>query len=173
MYFDIDDPEILAFLRALHDTETRYMLIGGAAVNLHGVQRVTQDMDIWLAPTNENRERFGEVLLKIGYTREELSELHELDFTRSTVFTAWVGKESVDCMNYVHHALDFDLAYEKHAITHLKDETPLHLVPLEYLREMKVRSKRHQDLYDVVRLDEIYGNIPPPPLKEGDEPPKS
>lgn len=166
MYFDIDDPEILAFLRAMHETGTHYMLIGGAAVNLHGVQRVTQDMDIWLEPTDENRNRFGEVLMKIGYSREELSELYELDFTRSTVFTAWVGKESVDCLNYVHHALHFDLAYAKHPITYLKDETPLHLVPLDYLREMKVRSKRHQDLYDVVRLDEIYGKLPPPESPE-------
>lgn len=32
----------------MHDTGTRYMLIGGAAVNIHDVQRVTQDLEIWL-----------------------------------------------------------------------------------------------------------------------------
>lgn len=163
MYFDIDDPEILAFLWAMHNHGAQYMLIGGAAVNIHGAQRVTQDMDIWVAPTNENRDRFGEALLEIGYNREELSDLHELDFNRSTVFTAWIGKESVDCMNYVHHALSFDLAYEKHTITYLKDETPLHLVPVDYLREMKVRAKRPLDLFDVSRLDELFGKLPPPP----------
>ncbi|MBC7892648.1 MAG: hypothetical protein H7Y12_10575 [Sphingobacteriaceae bacterium] len=128
MYVDIEDPEILAFLWAMHNHGALYMLIGGAAVNIHGAQRVTQDMDIWVAPTNENRNRFGEALPKIGYTSDELSELYELDFTRSTVFTAWIGKESVDCMNYVHHALNFDLAYEKHLVTFLKEGTPLHLV---------------------------------------------
>ncbi len=47
------------------------MLIGGLAVNFHGIIRNTQDMDIWLAPTNENSDLFYKVLLDLGYTEEE------------------------------------------------------------------------------------------------------
>jgi len=31
------------------------MLIGGYAVNYYGYNRNTDDMDVWLAPTNENK----------------------------------------------------------------------------------------------------------------------
>ena len=57
------------------------MLIGGLAVNFHGVSRNTHDMDIWLAPTNQNRDQFYNVLLDLGYTEEEISDFKEEDFT--------------------------------------------------------------------------------------------
>ena len=55
------------------------MLIGGIAVNFHGYIRNTLDMDIWLAPTNENRDLFYNVLIDIGYTKEEISDYKNKD----------------------------------------------------------------------------------------------
>ena len=33
------------FFRALHEEGVRYVLVGGVAVNLHGVERATGDID--------------------------------------------------------------------------------------------------------------------------------
>lgn len=38
--------------------EVRYLLVGGLAMNLHGVPRMTMDVDILLALDGENLERF-------------------------------------------------------------------------------------------------------------------
>lgn len=64
MGFDIEDEFYVAFLTAMQKHKVRYMLIGGVAINFHGVNRSTQDMDIWLAPTNQNRDLFYNVLLE-------------------------------------------------------------------------------------------------------------
>lgn len=45
-------------IKLLAESETEYVLVGGLAVALHGYQRVTMDVDVVLAMTPENLERF-------------------------------------------------------------------------------------------------------------------
>jgi hypothetical protein len=45
---DIFDEEILKFWGALQNNNVRYIMVGGYAANLHGFQRYTGDIDIWL-----------------------------------------------------------------------------------------------------------------------------
>ncbi len=53
---DIFDEEILKFWRSLRDHDVKYIMVGGYAINLHGYQRFTGDLDIWLKDTLENRQ---------------------------------------------------------------------------------------------------------------------
>lgn len=52
---DIFDEEIIKFWNALSDNKVKYIMVGGYATNLHGFQRYTGDMDIWIEDTIENR----------------------------------------------------------------------------------------------------------------------
>jgi hypothetical protein len=45
---DIFDKEILNFWSALQQSKVDYIMVGGYATNLHGYQRYTGDMDIWI-----------------------------------------------------------------------------------------------------------------------------
>jgi len=54
---DIFDEEILNFWKALQDHHVQYIMIGGYAINLHGYQRFTGDVNIWLKDTLENRRQ--------------------------------------------------------------------------------------------------------------------
>ncbi len=45
-------------IKLLAESDTDYVLVGGLAVALHGYQRVTMDVDVVLAMTPENLERF-------------------------------------------------------------------------------------------------------------------
>lgn len=131
------------------------MLIGGIAVNFHGVNRNTQDMDIWLAPTNENKVSFIKTLIDIGYTEEEVADLNNEDFTQ--IFKCSIGEMpyTIDCLTYVHPSLNFDEA-EQNVIKHnIGGDIILNIVDLDYLRKMKVLTHREKDWYDVARLDEI------------------
>lgn len=53
---DVFDEEILKFWKSLQDNNVQYIMIGGYAINLHGFQRFTGDMDIWLKDTPANRK---------------------------------------------------------------------------------------------------------------------
>jgi Domain of unknown function (DUF1814). len=43
-------------LRALEDEGVRYAVFGGAALNLHGIARFTEDVDLFILATSENVE---------------------------------------------------------------------------------------------------------------------
>ncbi|MGH6885037.1 MAG: hypothetical protein ACREGK_03065 [Geminicoccales bacterium] len=54
----------LELFRALQEHEVRYLVVGGVAVNLHGIGRLTVDVDLMLALDALNLERFVTVALR-------------------------------------------------------------------------------------------------------------
>ena len=63
---DTFDEEILKFWAALQNEGVRYIMVGGYATNLHGFQRYTGDIDIWLEDTLENRKRLRKAFAECG-----------------------------------------------------------------------------------------------------------
>ena len=59
---DILNHEFLFFLDCAQKSGLRYLLIGGYAVNYYGYTRNTEDMDVRLAPTNENQQAYKHYL---------------------------------------------------------------------------------------------------------------
>lgn len=57
-YFDL--------FRTLDEKHVRYMLVGGLAMNLHGVPRATMDVDLVLALDSENLKAFLDVAEALG-----------------------------------------------------------------------------------------------------------
>lgn len=155
MQIDIADKFFIAFLTAMQQRQVKYMLIGGIAVNFHGYSRNTQDMDIWLAPTNENRDLFYMVLLDIGYTEEEIADYRDEDFT--TFFKCELGEMpyTIDCLTYVHPNLNFDEAEKVMIKYDVGDGLILNVVDFDFLRKMKVLAHRQKDWLDVSELDKL------------------
>jgi hypothetical protein len=54
--------KLLALLDAFEKERVEYVLVGGAAVNLHGIIRATEDMDFFVRPDPENVERLKRAL---------------------------------------------------------------------------------------------------------------
>lgn len=61
----MDSETIEQLLRALNHEEVEYIVVGGVAVNLQGVVRATQDIDLFLRPDPENLERLKRALRSI------------------------------------------------------------------------------------------------------------
>lgn len=61
---DVFDESILDFWRALQEYKVQYIMVGGYATNLHGYQRFTGDIDIWLKDTLENRQQLRQAFIK-------------------------------------------------------------------------------------------------------------
>lgn len=53
---------MLTLIRSLNEAGVQYVLIGGAALNVHGLIRATEDVDLVIAPTAENVERLKRAL---------------------------------------------------------------------------------------------------------------
>lgn len=56
-----------AFLHALISTGTRFLLIGGHAVAVHGEPRFTEDLDVFVEPTLANARRVRAALVAFGF----------------------------------------------------------------------------------------------------------
>ena len=54
--------EILRVLRAFEEQDLEYVLIGAAAMGLHGVVRATEDLDLFIRATAENVEKLKRAL---------------------------------------------------------------------------------------------------------------
>ena len=66
------ETRVAAVCRLLNHERVRYVLIGGAAVILHGVLRLTKDVDVLIEPTVDNATRALRALrgLAFGFARE-------------------------------------------------------------------------------------------------------
>lgn len=152
---DIEHPEFVLFLKCAKQTGLRYLCIGGYAVNYYGYHRVTEDMDIWIAPTNENKLAFINTLFCMGYTETEIDYIKDEDFATYFMITIGARPHVIDVLTIVHQQLSFNEA-EKAMIVHNAGEgLELKMVPYYFLKEMKLRSSRPKDLFDIARLEEL------------------
>lgn len=71
---DIFDSEIVNFWKSLQQNNVRFIMIGGFATNLHGYQRFTGDMDIWIEDTKQNRKNLRKAFKEYGLGDIELLE---------------------------------------------------------------------------------------------------
>jgi hypothetical protein len=56
----------LELFKALQDDGVRYVVVGGLAVNLHGVSRLTMDVDLVVALDAENLSRFAKAAQRLA-----------------------------------------------------------------------------------------------------------
>lgn len=61
----MDLDRVFDLLRALEKGNVRYTLIGGVALNFHGLARTTQDIDLLVSPEAENVERLKSALRSV------------------------------------------------------------------------------------------------------------
>ena len=71
---DIVDEELLNFWKHLNLCKVNYIMVGGVATNLNGYQRTTEDIDIWIEGTGENREN-----LRKAFRKSRVSDHSRLD----------------------------------------------------------------------------------------------
>jgi hypothetical protein len=158
---DILNDEFLLFLQCAGKNNLRYLLIGGYAVNYYGYNRHTADMDIWLAPDNQNRDAFIQTLLCMNYSSQETAPLKDEDFSLPFVGSIGSGDAIVDVLTFVHKSISFDEAEKSKEIFEIQPGIFLSIVPYDFLKEMKLRSHREKDMFDIARLEEIRKNSHP------------
>ncbi|HVS91524.1 MAG TPA: hypothetical protein VHE59_05790 [Mucilaginibacter sp.] len=75
---DILDEELLRFWRSLNENHVRYIMVGGFATRFHGFNRSTDDLDLWLDDTLENRKNLRTSFVGLEYG--DFSSLETMEF---------------------------------------------------------------------------------------------
>lgn len=74
----MDYDRVMQLLQALERENVEYILVGGVAMNLHGVARATQDVDLFVRPEKENIERLKRALRSL-WNDPEIDSIRQED----------------------------------------------------------------------------------------------
>ena len=138
------------FIRALNEAKVRYVLVGGYAVILHGYNRTTGDLDIWVERTEENYTRLVSAFRIFNMPVFDMSLENFLNTSQYDVFTFGVPPVSIDIMLNV-KGLDFKEALSL-AEWKVIDDVNVNLIDLQSLIKAKKASGRHRDLDDIENI---------------------
>lgn len=147
---------------ALLRGNVRYLLCGGLAVNIYGVQRSTGDIDILLDFEEGNIRRFLSAIKQLHYTNtlplhfEELIDeptrkqhIKERNLIAYSFYSTVRGRMTLAVL--VDVPLEFEGLWERRD-QRSYEGTPVHLVSREDLIALKTYAGREQDKQDVILL---------------------
>lgn len=152
---DLNDDEVLSFLKDMQLVGVVYMLVGGFAVAFHGYIRATIDLDLWIKDEEENLEKFKVVLRKNGVVG--LDKVNSLELIAGfTQFQLGDSGFVVDPMKRLKKfsSYDFDDCYSRAQEGHYKGVSFKVINPKDLLQE-KEATNRSKDQADIDFLKEM------------------
>jgi predicted nucleotidyltransferase component of viral defense system len=144
------------FVSLCHKHNVKMLLVGGAAVNFHGYQRHSADVDFWIYPSMHNLNGLLAVINEMGYKVERFPEkVHSQDQNISLKFSP--ADFDIELITRFSVNKTFDEAYNEAIETHIEGYPIMRLkvISLEDLITSKIKSGRPKDLLDVQQLLEI------------------
>jgi len=106
----MDFDRFIDLLRALEQEQVEYVLVGGTALNLHGLIRATEDIDLFVRPSPENVARLQRALRSV-WDDPEIEQISAGDLAGSypTVRYGPPGEDFVvDLLSRLGTAVAFD-----------------------------------------------------------------
>ena len=149
-------------LEGLYERKIRYLIVGGLSVNLYGVPRVTQDIDIIISTDRENILKIITLLKNQGYGPR--LPVNPEDLAESDKVKDWVENRNLKAFSFYHkkdnykvvdillvHPLDFEESFKNRTVKRVKD-IKIYLASIDDIIKTKEFSGRAQDISDIEML---------------------
>jgi hypothetical protein len=150
---DLLDESLLDFWKALNHFQVKYIMVGGVAVNLHGYSRTTNDIDVWIKDTSENRKALELAFTQFGYDGIDLEDFQFVpgwtDFFIGSGILLDILIDMAGLEGY-----SFDESLELASIAEIED-TPVPFLHINQLIANKKAVNRSKDQIDVIELEKI------------------
>jgi len=156
---------ILKILRALNQAKVRYLVVGGVAVILHGVDRTTRDLDVFPALDRANLLKAVGALTKLGF-RPMLPVPAQTVADRETR-DRWIRERNLKVFSFIDsedplHPVDlmvvervpFERAWPRR-VRRLLQGVRVPLMSIPDLVKMKRLAGRDRDLSDIRSLRKL------------------
>jgi hypothetical protein len=151
---DILGNELIKFWQTLNDCNVRYIMVGGFAIRFHGFNRSTDDLDMWLEGTLENRKNLRKAFIELGYG--DYSALETIQFIPGfSIFSIGDGIE-LDIVTEMKglEQLSFIGCLKMASIADLEN-TAMPFLHINHLIENKRLLNRPKGQVDVIELERI------------------
>ena len=152
-------------LEALHKKKVKYLIVGGLAVNLYGVPRVTQDIDLIISTKKSNIIKINEILKDLGYIPR--LPVNPKDLTDSEKVKDWIENRNLKAFSFYHkkdnykvidillvHPLHFEESFKNKTVKKIEN-VEIFLASINDLIKTKEFSGRMQDTSDIKILKKI------------------
>ena len=150
---------------SLNKKKVRYLVAGGIAVNLYGIERATADIDIVVDLEESNLTRFIKIVKELGF-RPKIPVRFE-DFIKKENREEWINQKRMKVFSvfdpknsyflldiFVDTPFDFNKVYKEREKMKFENII-ISVVPMKELIKMKEKAGRPQDRADVFYLKKI------------------
>jgi predicted nucleotidyltransferase len=151
--FNTDFKDLIS---SLNKFDVEYVLVGGYAVILHGYQRTTADIDLWVNRTEDNYFKLMKAFLDFGLPTTAVPKADFLYNPDIEVYRFGIDPSAVDIIIQM-KGMPFEEAYSNAKVMEMSDGLRVRLVHLKQLIELKKLANRARDINDLENL---------PPLQE-------
>lgn len=145
------------FLTLVNKYQVRLLMVGGGAVNFHGYQRHSADVDFWIDTTEENLRKLLKVFNEMGYKIADFPKsVKEQEQNISVKLSP--ADLNIELITRFSVNKSFDQAFEDSVIAKIEGETEhfevitWNVLSLEDLITSKIKSGRPKDLLDIQQL---------------------
>jgi hypothetical protein len=152
----LQEPDLQDFLNAFNKGEVKYLIVGGAAVILHGYARTTVDLDIWVERSEENYLKICKAFQIFGMPVFDMTYENFFNNPNIDVFTFGRPPVCIDLMLAV-KGLDFEQAF-KNSVKMEANGILFSVVSKADLITAKKSVGRHKDLDDAEQLSKREKN---------------
>jgi len=143
---------IKEFLETANKNNVLMILVGGGAVNFHGYQRHSADIDFWIETSPGNLQRLLQTLTEMGYNLTELPEKVRKGEQNISVKISPVFE--LELITRFNPGKSFEKAFED-SIQINNSGYKYHVLSFSDLIQSKIISNRPKDKLDIEELHKI------------------
>lgn len=149
------DQNIREFIRLCAKHDVRMILVGGGAVNFHGYQRHSADVDFWIDLDATNLQHLKNVLLEMGFAPFDFPLEVEQALMNISIKISPVT--DLELITRFSPGKTFTQAYEDSVLAHFDGlpALPYHVLSYDDLILSKVQAGRPKDLLDITELKRL------------------
>lgn len=151
----VDLDEILDLLKAMNREEVEYITFGAIALWVHGIIRVTEDADFFIAPTFENIERLKRALRSV-WDDPHIDEISAEDLTGDYPSVRYAPPGTEFYMDFLTRLGDAYSYSTLETQTAELEGVPIRVVTPAQLYEMKRHTVRPKDWGDAEALRQRF-----------------
>lgn len=155
-----------AIVQALNEAEVQYLIVGGLAVNAHGYERLTVDVDLVIGLEPANIVRGLQALQRIGY--QMIIPVTPEQFADASLRESWRAEKNMIVLKlwsdlhrrtpvdvFVYEPFDFQREYAGACRQTVVGEHKAPVVSYPTLLAMKAEAGRDRDLIDIQQLQKL------------------
>ncbi len=151
----MDWDTVMRVLAAFDANRVDYVVIGGVALNFHGIARATEDLDVFIAPDPGNVDRLRAALHAV-YDDPSIDEITAADLCGEYPAVRYEPPGEgvpIDILTRLGERFRFaDIEHERYDI----EGQPVYVATPETLYKMKTSTVRPIDHADAARLAEAF-----------------